>query len=74
MTSELTRRGPQPRPLLVLAGSGVAAGIALGVLGLPEIAGPLTVGALIALIYAVHAFGRSGPERRSARRRRRTTS
>ncbi len=67
-------REPQIRSLLVLAAAGVAAGVALSVLKLPEVAAPLTVGSLVTLIYAVHAFGRSGPDRTRSRRRRRANS
>ncbi len=74
MTVDDPHREPRMRSLLVLAAAGVAAGIALSVLKLPELAAPLTVGALVTLIYAVHAFGRSGPDRTRPRRRRRASS
>ncbi len=58
--------------LMVGAAGGVAAGIAASVLDAPALGAPLTVGSLIALIYAVHAYGRSGPDRHDRRRRRRS--
>lgn len=58
--------------LLIGAAAGVIAGIAASVLDAPGLGAPLTVGSLLALIYAVHAYGRSGPDRQRHRRRRRS--
>ena len=73
MTLDAPHREQRTRSLLALAASGVAAGIALSVLKAPELSAPLTVGSLVTLIYAVHAFGRSGPDHARPRRRRRAT-
>jgi hypothetical protein len=64
---------PTVRRLLLGGAAGVVVGIAASVLEAPALGGPITVGSLALLAYAVHALGRTGtdPSRSSSRRRRR---
>ena len=62
---------PTIRKLMGGASTGVAVGIALGVLDQATLGSLVTVTSLVLLIYAVHSFGRVGADRSAPARRRR---
>ncbi|GMV12965.1 MAG: hypothetical protein HS104_08440 [Polyangiaceae bacterium] len=51
-----------PRSLLAIGATTVLAGIAIAATGDPTSGGVVTVLSLVLLIYALHRFGRSGPD------------
>ncbi len=50
------------RSLLALGATSVLAGIALAATGEPLLGGIVVVPSLVLLVYALHRFGRSGPD------------